>query len=304
MRGWRADQGGSERERLEKILASVRTRWRVRRTVSGTVWVLLAALAAIILTGFGVEATRFSPGAILGFRVAAWSIVTGLAVWRILLPWLQKVDDEHVALYLEEHEPSLQAAILGAVEAERSRAQGMPVSSGILDGLVRKAVEKARSIENGRNIDQPAILKSSGALAFVFLFALGLLLFGPASVQRGASSLLTTASAAELNPYSIGVDPGDITVARGSDQFIRATLQGVGADEVSLFRRDAQIEALQRLTMIPTGNPGEFEMLLLGLDDGLEYFIESDGVRSPSYTIEVVDLPYVETMAHVFRCRG
>ncbi len=301
MRGWRADRGGSERERLEKILSGVLTRWRLRRTVSGMVWVLVAALAAIVLTGFGVEATRFSPGAILGFRIAAWSVVIGLAVWRVLMPWMQKVDDEHVALYLEEHEPSLQAAILGAVEAERSRAQGTPVSPAILDGLVRKAVEQARTIENGRNIDQPALMKSSGALAFVAIVALGLLLFGPASVQRGASSLLTTASAADLNPYSIAVDPGDVTVARGSDQFVRARLQGFGADEVSLFRRDTEVEALQRLTMIPTGNPGEFELLLLGLEEGLEYFIESDGVRSPTYSIEVVDLPYVETMAHEYR---
>lgn len=301
MRGRRTDRRGTERERLERILSGVRTRWRLRRTVSGMVWVLLAALAAVVLTGFGLEATRFSPRAVLGFRLTAWSVVVGLAIWRVLLPWMRRVDDEQVALYLEEHEPSLQAAILGAVEAERARAAGTAVSPGILDGLVRKAVEKARRIENGKNVDQPALVKSSGALAFVSVFALGLLLFGPASIQRGASSLLPTASAADLNPYSIAVEPGDVTVARGSDQFIRARLQGFGAEDVSLFRRDRELDVLQQLTMIPTGNPGEFELLLLGLEDGLDYFLESDGVRSPTYTLEVVDLPYVETMSHEYR---
>jgi len=300
MRGRRADRRGTETQRLERILSGVRTRWRLRRTVSGMVWVLLAALAAVVLTGFGLEATRFSPSAVLGFRLVAWSVVIGLAVWRVLLPWFKQVNDEQVALYLEEHEPSLQAAILGAVEAERARRDGTPLSPGILDGLVRKAVEKARRIEDGKNVDQPALVKSSGVLAFVSVFALGLLLFGPASVQRGASSLLPTASAAELNPYSIAVEPGDVTVARGSDQFVRARLQGFGADDVSLFRRGRELDVLQQLTMIPTGNPGEFELLLLGLEDGLDYFIESDGVRSPTYTIEVVDLPYVETMSHEY----
>ena len=301
MPGLRANRGGAEPQTLESILSGVRTRWRMRRTVTGMVWVLLAALAAVVITGFGVEATRFSPTAILSFRLIAWTLVIGLAVWRVILPWVQRVDDEQVALYLEEHEPSLQAAVLGAVEAERTRASGAPVSQGLLDGLVRAAVDRSRRVENGRNIDQPRLLKSSGVLAFVAVFALGLLLFGPASIQRGAQSLMPTASAAELNPYAIAVEPGDVTVARGSDQFVRARLQGFGAEQVTLYRRDIEIDVLQQLTMIPTGTPGEFEVLLLGLEEGLEYFIESDGVRSPSYTIEVVDLPYVETMAHEYR---
>lgn len=301
MRARRTDLGGRESGRLAKVLSGVRTRWRIRRTVSGSVWVLLAALAAIVLTGFGLEATRFSPSALLTFRVLAWGAVAGLAVWRVLLPWLQKVDDEQVALYLQEHEPTLQASIMGAVEAERARASGAASSPGLLDALVQRAVERARRVENGRNIDRPALVKSSGVLAFVSVFALGLLLFGPASIQRGATSLLPTASAAELNPYSIAIEPGDVSVARGSDQFITARLQGFGSESVTLYRRGLEVDVLQQLTMIPTAEAGEFELLLLALDEGFEYFVESDGVRSPTYTVEVVDLPYVETMAHEYR---
>ena len=33
-------------------------------------------------------------------------------------PLMRQASDEQVALYLEEHEPSLQAAIISAVEAE------------------------------------------------------------------------------------------------------------------------------------------------------------------------------------------
>ncbi|MDT8368824.1 MAG: DUF4175 family protein [Longimicrobiales bacterium] len=293
--------GDRKSTRLRHILSGVRTRWRLRRTVSGMVWVLLAAIAAAVITAIGLEATRFAPGALLGFRLAAWTVVAVLLLWRVILPWVQRVDDERVALYLEEHEPSLQAAILGAVEAERAQISGTPTPPGLLEALVRRAVERARRIENGRRIDQPGLVRASGVLAFVAIFALGLLLFGPASVQRGASSLLPTASAAELNPYAIAVEPGDLTVARGSDQFITAYLQGFGSDEVTLYRRGTEVDVLQQLTMIPTGTPGAFEILLLGLDEGLEYFVESDGVRSPTYTIDVVDLPWVESMAHEYR---
>ena len=46
--------------------------------------------------------------------------------------------------YLEEHEPSLQAAIISAVEAERGRS-GSPYSATLVRRLVESAVEKAAS---------------------------------------------------------------------------------------------------------------------------------------------------------------
>ena len=46
--------------------------------------------------------------------------VLGLAFWFVVRPLLRRVTDEQVALYLEEHEPSLKASVLGALEAGRS----------------------------------------------------------------------------------------------------------------------------------------------------------------------------------------
>ena len=46
-------------------------------------------------------------------------------------PLLRSVSDEQVALYLEEHEPSLEAAIISAVEAQDS---GQPGQSPALVG--------------------------------------------------------------------------------------------------------------------------------------------------------------------------
>jgi hypothetical protein len=298
-RGEGAGARGSEA--LARLLGRVRRRWRLRLLLRGLALVLGAGLVAFVASAFGVEWARFSPGAVTVFRWLAWGTVLGLGVWFVVRPMLRRVSDEQVALYLEEHEPSLEAAILGAVEARRSRTLGSAVASPeLLDRLVARAVERARAVDGGRRIDQSALQRASGALAGVTLAALLILLFGPAPLRTGLSALWPTTDAASVNPYFITVLPGDVTVARGSDQFVQASLGGFTSEQVTLFTRRGADQPYQRFSMIPTAD-GSFESLLLDLDDATDYFVESDGIRSSGFRIEVADLPYVGSMEHEYR---
>ena len=45
--------------------------------------------------------------------------LASLVGWFLVRPLFWRVSDEQVALYLEEHEPSLQAEIISAIEASR-----------------------------------------------------------------------------------------------------------------------------------------------------------------------------------------
>ncbi len=285
---------------LRRILARVRRRWRMRRVAGGAAIVLAVALLTVAATTWGLEATRFSPVAVLGFRVASWSLVALLTAFLVLRPLFRRVSDEQIALYLEEHEPTLEASILGAVEAERAGA-AHPEASPLLNQLVARAVRRAARVEGGDRIDRTGLRRAFGSLATVGVAAALLLLLGPADLRRGATALLPTADAATLNPYSIALEPGDLTVARGSDQLVSARLLGFDSDAVTLFTQSADGASARRLSMIPAGEVGAFDLLLLGLDESVEYFVESDGVRSSTYRIEVVDLPYVDRMDHTYR---
>ena len=55
-------------------------------------------------------------------------------LWFVVRPLRRKVSDEQVALYIEEHEPSLQATLLSAVETSRN---GITAES---EALVQKAL--------------------------------------------------------------------------------------------------------------------------------------------------------------------
>ena len=60
-------------------------------------------------------------------------------------PLMRRVTDEQVALYLEEHEPSLQAEIISAVEASRQPG----TQSTLVKRLVESAIEKAARSKKG-----------------------------------------------------------------------------------------------------------------------------------------------------------
>ena len=109
----------SAHETLLGVIRRVRARWRLKLALRGAAIVLGALVVALLVGAYVMQTARFAPGAITGVRIAAYIILAGLIVQYLVRPLLRRVSDEHVALYLEEHEPSLQAAIISAVDAAR-----------------------------------------------------------------------------------------------------------------------------------------------------------------------------------------
>ena len=116
---YRRTDSGSE---LVDIIHQVRRRWRIKLALRGAVGVLGLGVLALLLSASGSSRCA-SPR--LDHRVPRHCRL-GARWLRYLLvrPLLRRVTDEQVALYLEEHEPSLQAAIISAVEAQRPATAG------------------------------------------------------------------------------------------------------------------------------------------------------------------------------------
>ncbi|MEE8278467.1 MAG: DUF4175 family protein, partial [Thermoanaerobaculia bacterium] len=227
------------------------------------------------------------------FRGILWFVMAALAARFLIWPLARRVSDEQAALYLEENEPSLNASVLAALET----ASGVdPASEALAERVVESALLRAEDIDFGRHIEQKGLYRASGALAAVALGSLVLLLFGPTQLKSGAAALLfPTRDAATVNPYSISVTPGDVTIARGSDQLITAELLGFEAGEVDIFFRGESWNSFDQLSML-TDEAGGFELLLLSLDEPTDYYVQEagGGIRSETHRIDVADLPYVE----------
>ena len=292
------------RDEILRAIRHVRNRWRLRVALRGVAVLVAAALGTLLISSYGLELFRFSSGAIIAFRILTLGALLGLGWWLFVRPISQRVSDERVALYLEEHEPSLQAAVLSAVEESKKgpRDATPDHSPEMVRELLGSAVAKIRNIDMGRGVEQRQLKTSSSLLVAAGVAAMLLIVFGPAYLRHGVSALLSMGSVTAASPYHIEVLPGDATVAKGSDQTVTARLLGFESDEVDLLMRAGADGAFERLALLPVENEqgepeaGMFEVLLFDLQRQTDYFVESVGVESETFTLDVIDLPYVERL--------
>ena len=157
----------SPREDLVRVIRQVRYRWRLKIVLRGVAVMITASIVAFLLSAYGLEYFRFSAPAIITFRILTYLTLTLLLVWSLLLPLSRRISDELVALYLEEHEPSLQASVLSALEesGKPDVSSRDDMSPALIRRLIEVAVEKCDSIDSGRAVERRSLQRTSGALA-------------------------------------------------------------------------------------------------------------------------------------------
>src|SRR5215813_12688535 len=282
------------RAELLEVIRSVRNRWRQRLAVRGIVLVLTGTLLALFLSASSLEALRFSVGAIIAFRLIAALWFAGL-VWTFLVrPIRREVSDTQVAMYLEENDPTLEAAILSAIEATSGSVISQDHSPHLVDKLVKQAIDQCRSAQRGHHVDKQALKRHVMTLGAVALAAILAVMLGPAYLRHGLSAMLIfTRAAAKSSPYSIEVTPGNAKVPRGSDQAVTARLVGFSSKDATLMTRSSAGAEFEPIPLVAGANPLAFEGMLFHLDKETEYYVESNGVTSSTYKMTVLDLPTV-----------
>ena len=288
------------RGELVEVVRQVRARWRRRLLARGAVIVLAGTATALLLSARGLEALRFSFYSIVAFRIAAVGVFGGLVAYWLIRPLLRRVSATQVALYLEECDPSLEAAILSAVEA--SSESNPAHSQQLVEQLVEQAIEQCRAIDHGRTIERAGVRRHLATLAAVTAAAVLLVILGPAYLRHGLSALLVISRSAEASsPYKIDVRPGNTSVPRGSDQAVSARLVGFKSKEATLMMRTSPGAAFERVPLVPGTDPTAFEGMLFHLDKATEYYVESNGVNSPTFSMSVLDLPTVKQLELEYR---
>ena len=285
--------------RLRHVVHQVRMRWRLKLLLRGLSLTAGAALGLFILLSFVLDTAGFHPATIVALRVIGWGGVLAVAVRWLVLPLRNRPSDREVALYMEEHEPVLQASLLSALEAgDESR-----VSPALLRRTIETALDRCRTINDGRRIEQRELNTFASIFAGVAVLGTGLLAFNPALLRNGAGALLNPiASVGSANPFRIEVLPGDVTIPRGADQTVRAELFGFMAQDAEIVVRTGSDSSFSRIPMVALqDDSAAFEVLLFQLRDNAEYFVSSGDIRSPVYRITVEDLPYVDAISLEYR---
>jgi hypothetical protein len=282
-------------DELLRVIRSVRRRWRVRVALRGVAIVLGVGTLIFVISAYGLDRLRFDPGAVIAFRVFAYAALGTLVLRFLVLPLWRRVPDERVALYLEEHEPSLEARVLSAVEFSGMEGEASgSTSQAFVRRLVEGAAERCAEIDHGRRVEAAPLARTSGLLAGTTLAALAIVFLSPPFVRHSTPFLMPWSDAGPANPYAITVSPGDTRVARGAELKITAQLQNFDADEVEIAVQRGPAGEWERFPMGIEEETGEYQFFLFELDERTEYFVEASGVRSNLFRIEVVELPYVQ----------
>jgi hypothetical protein len=287
------------RAQLTAVISEVRRRWRHKMALRGAAVVIGGTALVLLASSLGIDALRFSPKAILGFRLAALAAVVALVALWLVRPLRRRVTDGQVALYVEEHEPSLEASILSAVETVETA--GASASPQLIEKLVEQAIERCRTLNTSQTIGRTARRRFAGAIVAVIAAIAATFTLGPESLRQGLSALLLIVPAEAASPYSIEVLPGNVTAPRGSDQNVKARLVNFSSDEVVLMMRTGSEGDYLRVPLVRGLESGMYEGMLFDLALNVEYFVESDGVKSPTYLMTLVDLPAVKTLDLEYR---
>ena len=138
------------RTELIGVIRRVRNRWRLKLALRGAVVVVAGMVLALLLSASGLESFRFSPFSIIAFRIVAVAAFVGLLCYGLIWPLRRRVTDAQVAMYLEEADPTLEAAIISAVDAASRSGADSPHSPHLVEKLVEQAIERCHALDHGR----------------------------------------------------------------------------------------------------------------------------------------------------------
>ncbi|MDQ2664720.1 MAG: hypothetical protein M3Z05_01815 [Gemmatimonadota bacterium] len=283
---------------LVETLAELRRQWRRRVILESVVWIAIAAVisiaAGLLITAmFGTTSST-----VLFMRGLGYLLIIAAVVRYLVRPLVRRASDERFALYVEERAPELKQMLLSAVhelkapEAERG-------SPSLTARLMERTLAVVRPIQNDGRIERPRVQRALRAIGGIAVAAALLFAIGPKQLRGIARQIFAPWSVAEaaVPTLAVRVRPGNVAIPRGAAVDVSASLAGFSADGAELvFRSDSAAEWV-RMPMARDSVDGSFTSRVFDLTKRTEYYVDANGIRSPTYALSVTDLPAMSAMA-------
>jgi len=275
-------------EKLEHYLAEFRQRLIKLVILQG-----IAAIAVVILTisliaaWFSLE-NGYASSTVITFRLLLILTLAAVILKGILEP-LKRIK-ENVSAQIENRSIKNDGkGFQGRVETYAQMAHSNPFRELLAEDAL-KISESYPAAEQVKNKDMQIAGLAAAAMFVVLIYmAVGAGLFSY-SLQN---FLAGWASDSFVPPQSITVLPGDESVRRGSNLRINAQIEGFDPDEAILHVRSSG-EDWQEVPLVRTMNG--FEFTLFSLQEEMDYYVSTTGIRSPDFNVQVVDLPSIENL--------
>src|SRR5436190_3427644 len=288
-----------DRNNLRNLLRRLRARRQLLLILRGVAIVLSAGAAILLLTGWAAHRYRHNDNALLFLRFGALITFMVTAYFALIRPLWIRIADVRLARLIEEQNPSAEDRLVTPLECA-SETRDPHISKAILERLEADANQLAGMLNLGNVIRRSRLWLYAGATLASILILAGVLKWGPREISEGVAQLVmprTLAAGSNANAMSIKVKPGTARVPRSSDQDVLASLVNFDAQIVSVYWRPVgSKDDWQGQAMEPAKAKTDYRYSIFNIQDSIEYFVESGGVRSETYKLTVVDLPFVKQL--------
>ncbi|MCX5777373.1 MAG: hypothetical protein NTX32_07110 [Candidatus Firestonebacteria bacterium] len=281
------------KDEIAAKIKKVREYWKFLMLLEG-IEVVVLSLLIVLISGFFID-MFFKLGYFGRYLFAAGSILLAgaLITIYIVLPLMKKIDDDTIALALEEKNPTLKSMLISAVQLKRSDLpESIGGSKSMIEALQVQAVKRVKSISYSKVYKRLRLV----VLALFFLAAgVGVAKYSvsyPEAVKTWIMRILMPGK--DIAPFSftkIEVDPKGKVVLKGDDVVIKAELIGVMKDNSTLHYK-AGAGPWERFSMKKVSE-GKFELPFTGVFNSFSYYIVSGDGKSNQYELTAKERPAV-----------
>jgi hypothetical protein len=239
-------------------------------------------LTAVLTAGLAWWLTLLpgSPATLTLFRIILFAIA-GVSALCAILPLL-RINPNRIARIAERKFPGFDQRLITFTE----RAQA-GCHDPFLPLLAESTVEIARNAAPEKIVSRRALIGMATLMAVgATLLVLTLASSGP--IGRNAQALWGRGKL-----FSIEAASSQKTVRRGGNVIVTARLSGFKANRANLWMRKSGASVWTSAAMLTRDSDSEFALQLNELPKDIDYYVESEGIRSPVSHLNVIDLPAV-----------
>ncbi len=287
----------SKLNELNSYIVQVQRRLRLGAWVQGVAVFTGTALLITVFLVLVLNDFAFPHRGMISARIVLLVVLVAAAAFGMILP-VRRLSIARAVSRVEAANPELEQRLTTFQQADRN-TQGP-----FLELLAADTLQRTQYASPSTLVPNNRIFALCGA-AFACVAVLAwMIAAGPGYIGYGASLLWTGAKRDAQPFYSISVSPGNALVRRNSDQLISVRISGMRPSRVQLYARYHSGKGWEAavMQMRPQANgDANYEFVLAGLPEDVEYYAAAGPLASPHYTVRVVDLPSVKQIRVSYR---
>jgi hypothetical protein len=291
-------EGNKAYNLIKEKLHTLRQKEKSIKLLSG----FLLSAAIIMLLGLilaALEASFWFPPTV---RILLVSVFLSLGIIA-LIRWMgsplfslmfrkETPHDDTLALRVGDSYPHIKDRLTDSLQVFRARQiESYGTSAALAEESLNAVRRNVESLNFNSVISKTNLFRWTRRFFFIMSITAGTLLLFTKSMGDALTRLSHPRTPFQRTvPYQITLYPGEMRVIQGEDVDISAEVKGALSDELRLFISDENGTVVEHILESP------YIHRIPAIRTSVEYYAETDKIRTPSYRIEVVRRPMVRML--------